>query len=102
MKTPLEDTFERLKECPFPEFAEDDALADWQADLGEWDAHVAGIASTILSGGKWDATGLTKHIDQFRRRLETIGEIGPEDQQILLACLDYLSLIEEVIQSMKR
>jgi nitrogen fixation/metabolism regulation signal transduction histidine kinase len=52
MTTTLDDAFERLRQLPFPKFAESDELADWQADLSELDGHIAGMATTILGGGE--------------------------------------------------
>jgi len=100
MTTNLASAFERLKQLPFPEFAESDELADWQADLSELDGHVAGIATTILAGGTSDLTTIRKHVDELCQRLETIRDIPPEDHAILTECKVYLGAVEEVVSNM--
>lgn len=102
MTTTLASAFERLKELPFPEFAESDELADWQADLSEFDGHVAGIATTILAGGKADLTTIPKHVDELRQRLETMADIPPEDREIMVQSKQYFDALEEVVQNMKQ
>lgn len=100
MTTTLGSLFERLKELSFPEFAESDDLADWQADLSELDGHVAGIATTILAGGTADLTTIRTHVDELRQRLEAIQKIPKEDHEIVVECKHYLVVLEEVVQSM--
>lgn len=100
MTTTLASAFERLKELPFPAFAENDELADWQADLCEFDGHVAGIAITILAGGKADVTAIPERIDELRQRLETMADVPPEDRDIVIRSQQYLTALEEVVQNM--
>ncbi|GIW99631.1 MAG: hypothetical protein KatS3mg111_2964 [Pirellulaceae bacterium] len=102
MTATLASAFERLKKLPFPEFAESDELADWQADLSEFDGHVAGIATTILAGGKADLTTIPGHVDELRQRLQTMGDIAPEDREIMLQSKQYLNALEEVVQNLKQ
>jgi hypothetical protein len=102
MTTTLATAFERLKELPFPEFAESDELADWQADLSELDGHVAGIATMILAGGKADLTTIPEHVDELRQRLETMVDIPAEDREIMVQSKQYLNALEDVVQNMKQ
>jgi hypothetical protein len=44
--------FARLKELPLPSPPDSDELASWRAELIQMDAFYAGIASTLLSGGR--------------------------------------------------
>ena len=101
MTTTLARAFERLKKLPFPEFAESDKLADWQADLSEFDGHVAGIATTILAGGKTDLTMISVQVNELRQRLDRLKDIPLEDREIMVECKQYFNAIEEVVQTMK-
>ena len=100
MTTTLASAFERLKELPFPDFAESDELADWQADLSEFDGHIAGIATTILTGGNVDVTTIPEHIDDLRQRLEKMADIPPEDRELMIRSQQYFHALEEVVQNM--
>jgi hypothetical protein len=102
MTTTLASAFERWKELPFPEFAESDELADWQADLSELDGHVAGIATTILAGGNADLTMIPELVDELRQRLETMADIPPEDRDIMIRSKQYFNALEEVVHNMKQ
>jgi len=102
MTTTLASAFERLKTLPFPEFAESDELADWQADLSELDGHVAGIATTILAGGKADVTTIPDHVGELRERLETMADIPPEDCELMVQSKQYFNALEEVVQNIKQ
>ncbi len=106
MTTMLASAFRRLKELSFPEFAESDELADWQADLVELDAHVAGIAITILAGrragfGAADLATIHTYIDTLHQRLESLQYIPADDHGIVVECKNYLAAIDEVVQSMR-
>jgi len=94
----LANAFDRLRKMPFPKFAENDELSDWQTYLIELDGYVAGIATTVLSGGTSDFTVDTAHIHKLRRQLEAIHDIPTEDQGIFLECKHYLTALEEVAQ----
>lgn len=97
----VEDAFERLKQRPFPEFAESDALADWQADLAELDGHIAGIAVTILGGGRADTSSLIKQVGELREKLESISDIPDQDRGLFTDSKSYVDALEEVVQNMK-
>jgi DNA repair ATPase RecN len=102
MTTTLQSTFERLKQLRFPEFAESDELADWQAELSELDGHIAGIATTILAGGHPDSSTIQKQVTELRNQLESITDITDEDREIFAECKNYVDALEEVVQNMKQ
>lgn len=92
----LKDAFENLKKIEFPEFSEDDQLADWMADLAEMDAYVAGIAIAVLGGHNEKQNNLKKNLVELRNRLEDITKLPDEDKPIYNACIEYLNAIERV------
>lgn len=100
MTTTLASALERLKELPFPPFAESDQLADWQADLSEFDGHIAGIATMILAGGRLDVTTIPEQIAELRQRLEAMADTPPEDREIMTQSKQYLKALEKVVQHM--
>ena len=80
----------------FPEFAEDDALADWIGDLAELGGYFAGIISSKLSGSSTDKIQ-TEKLKRFRMRLENIN-VEEEDIKIKNYCSEYLKTIEEMVE----
>ncbi len=101
MATDIETALERLKKLPFPEFAESDILADWQAELVELDGHIVGAATTILSGGKANLTGISEAVARLRQQLEMITDISPQDYEIMAKSKQYIEALEDVVKSIK-
>ena len=102
MTATLQAALKHLKRLPFPEFGEGDELADCQADLSELDGHIAGIAASLLGGGRADVHGLPEQLAELRQRLQSISNVPPADRDIAVQCRDYLDALEDVVQSMKR
>ena len=94
----LKTAFDKLLAVDFPEFAESDELADWMADLAELDGHVAGIATSIISGIHFvDTSKLSLELYKLKKRLSMIDDIPEEDKLIYDECIRYLQVIEEVV-----
>ena len=98
MPTTLDDTFQHLQNLPFPEAGEGDDLSDWIGELSEFDGHVAGIASTIISNGSADTSKLLGEAKKLRLQIENVSDYPEEDREIYKSCKKYLCAIEDVIQ----
>jgi hypothetical protein len=93
---------DHLKSLPFPAWAEDDALSDWQTELAEVDGYVAGLASKTLGGENTDANLLAQHIQKLRATFEAIDAFPATDQAIRTECEAYLMALEDLAQSLRR
>jgi hypothetical protein len=100
MTTTLESTFQNLQALGFPEAGESDDLADWIAELSEFDGHVAGIATTIMADGNADTSKLKDEAVKLRLRLIQITDIPNEDREGFENCKKYFFALEEVIENL--
>lgn len=93
----LNTAFDKLKATAFPGYAESDDLADWISDLAEFDGYVAGIASTIIGGGRVSIDKLHRELDEMKIRLSAIDEFPEDDQLVYDSCTKYMQALEEVV-----
>jgi hypothetical protein len=100
MSTTTKAKLDHLKSLPFPAWAEDDALSDWQMELAELDGYVAGLASKAMGGENPDANMVSHHVRQLRAGLEAIDNLPVEDRDIRTACETYLVALEDLAQSL--
>ncbi len=100
MTKSLKCAYDRLTKMPFPEFAECDELAEKQAELAEFDGHVAGIALKKLSGTKCESSLLAHDVARLRQGLESLEDIPYGDQKLFFDSMIYLVAIEDVVSNL--
>jgi len=88
-----------LKSLPFPAWADDDTLSDWQSELVELDGYLAGLASRALGGESIDTKLVSQNVRQLRAGLEAIGDLSVEDRDIRAECDAYMLALEDLTQS---
>jgi len=101
MNMKIKATLDHLKSLPFPAWADDDALSDWQTELAEVDGYLAGLASKALGGEKPDTKMVAQHVRQLRAGLEAIDDLLAEDRAIRTECEAYLVALEDLAQSLR-
>lgn len=84
----LRETFEKFKSMPFPENPENDELYDIFSDLVQLDGHIAGLASSVLSGKIVDKE-LVFVDEEMNNRLNLINTNSRKEAKELLALRDY-------------
>ncbi len=100
MNTLTKEKLDYLTKLPFPEWAEDDALSDWQSELAELDGYLAGLASRALGGERPDNHMLVQNVRQLRSALEAITDLPAEDCKIRAECEAYMGALEDLAQSL--
>ncbi|MBX3435033.1 MAG: hypothetical protein KF847_17080 [Pirellulales bacterium] len=101
MNTTIKAQLDRLKSLPFPAWAEDDTLSDWQTELAEVDGYLAGLASQAIGGENPDTNMVAQHVRQLRAGLEAIHGLPAEDRAIRTECEAYLVALENLAQSLR-
>jgi len=102
MKSAIEAKLGHLKNLSFPAWAENDALSDWQTELAEIDAYLAGLALTIVGGGRPDTSMAVDNVRQLRVGLEAIDGLSGDDIDIRTECHAYLVALEDLALSLRR
>ena len=91
-----------LKSLPFPVWASDDALSNWQTKLVESDDYLMRLVFKVLDGEKHDSNELTDNLRELRVGLEIVDGLSTEDRAIRTKCETYLKGLEDLAQSMHR
>ena len=102
MNTTTKAKLEYLKRLPFPAWANDDALSDWQTELAEFDGFLAGLAYKALGGEKPDSNMVAQHLHQLRAGLDAIDALSAEDRTIRTECEAYLGALEDLARSLRQ
>lgn len=89
----LRGAFDRLRKTSFPDHPHDLDLAGWVLDLAEADAYVAGLADTVLAGGR--PVGPVAGLEDLKSRLTELRAVG-EDEEILAQCVRYFAALRDV------
>lgn len=90
----LSTALERVRGLPFPDHPDDLELAGWVLDLAEADAHLVGLAETVLGGGR-PLHGGVADLSELESRLAEIRVFG-NDELILEHCRRYLTALRVV------
>ncbi len=100
MNNSTKDNLDYLTSLSFPEWAEVDALSEWQGELAELDGYLAGLASRVVGGESPDTNMVKQHVARVREALEAIDNVPAEDRAIRADCDNYLSALEKLAQSL--
>ncbi len=100
MSQTLKEKYRSFMSLPFPAWADDDALSDWQSKLAEVDGFVAGMVSRAIGGEKVDSSIATEHILQLQAEFNEIHSISASDITIRDECKAYLMTLEDLVRSL--
>ena len=88
--------WESLKALPFPSSPQDHDLGDWLMDLLEVDGFYAGIAQSLVGGGRSPVMPRPDELVELAESLEHQRVALPEDEDILRQCHSYFAALERL------
>lgn len=100
MTTTIQDRLAYLRKLPFPEWAEDDMLAEWQSELAETEGFVAGLATSAIAGGSPDTSMVGHHMHKLREAFDAVVNVPEEDREIYAHCAQYMAALEDLARSL--
>lgn len=92
----------QLNSTPFPGNADSDALANWIAELAEFDGYLAGAALSALAGDTKVYSDMKAQFDLLTSSIPKKGMIAAQDEAIYGQCLEYIEAMRFVVHELTR
>lgn len=92
----LDRVWAAFSDLQFPESPQDPDLGEWIMELLEIDGFYAGIATTVLGGGRSAFNPRPDELTELGERLDKLRVATPDDETILGQCRTYFAVLKRL------